>query len=125
MLVFSAARSRMPLRSSTVFRITVRSLSTPYSAISPWMEVSKLLSSESCKCNLYRDYIDDYHRHVVTGDLGIVKDDLLRNCMEKADFIGDLEPPDNQQPEHCCRIKDSGIYRNHGRDADFFGGVTT
>ncbi|GFW20385.1 degenerin unc-8 [Trichonephila clavipes] len=40
-------------------------------------------SSDSCKCNLYRDYIDDYHQHVVTGDLGIVKDDLLRNFMEK------------------------------------------
>ncbi|GFW55701.1 hypothetical protein TNCV_120851 [Trichonephila clavipes] len=28
-------------------------------------------------------YIDDYHQHVVTGDLSIVKDDLLRNFMEK------------------------------------------
>ncbi|GFV36224.1 hypothetical protein TNCV_2232711 [Trichonephila clavipes] len=43
----------------------------------------ELLSSESCKCNQYRDYIDDYHQHVVTGDLSIVKDDLLRNFMEK------------------------------------------
>ncbi|GFX26374.1 integrase catalytic domain-containing protein [Trichonephila clavipes] len=40
-----------------------------------------------------------------------------------ADFVGDVEPPDNQQPEHCCRIKDAGIYRHHGRAADFFGGV--
>ncbi|GFV54570.1 hypothetical protein TNCV_955522 [Trichonephila clavipes] len=46
-------------------------------------KVSELLSSKSCKCNLYRDYIDDYHQHVVTGDLDIVKDDLLRNFMEK------------------------------------------
>ncbi|GFX12816.1 hypothetical protein TNCV_1975541 [Trichonephila clavipes] len=34
-----------------------------------------------------------------------------------------MEPPDNQQPEHCCRIKDAGIYRHHGRAADFFGDV--
>ncbi|GFW60487.1 uncharacterized protein TNCV_943541 [Trichonephila clavipes] len=39
------------------------------------------------------------------------------------DFVGDVEPPDNQQPEHCCRIKDAGINRHHGRAADFFGGV--
>ncbi|GFU38691.1 hypothetical protein TNCV_503571 [Trichonephila clavipes] len=32
-----------------------------------------------------------------------------------ADFVEMWEPPDNQQPEHCCRIKDAGIYRNHGR----------
>ncbi|GFW47216.1 integrase catalytic domain-containing protein [Trichonephila clavipes] len=42
-----------------------------------------------------------------------------------ADFVGDMEPPDNQEPEHCCRIKDSGINRHHGRAADFFGGVDT
>ncbi|GFW92101.1 hypothetical protein TNCV_2153801 [Trichonephila clavipes] len=42
-----------------------------------------------------------------------------------ADFVGDMEPPDNQQPEHCCLIKDAGIYRHHGRAADFFGGVDT
>ncbi|GFV99699.1 integrase catalytic domain-containing protein [Trichonephila clavipes] len=40
----------------------------------------------------------------------------------KADFVGDVEPPDNQQPQHCL-IKDAGIYRHHGRPADFFGGV--
>ncbi|PRD35634.1 UNVERIFIED_CONTAM: hypothetical protein NCL1_10951 [Trichonephila clavipes] len=45
--------------------------------------LSKLLSTESCKCKKYRDYIEDYHQHVVTGDLVIVKDDLLRNFMEK------------------------------------------
>ncbi|GFS74298.1 hypothetical protein TNCV_3279901 [Trichonephila clavipes] len=42
-----------------------------------------------------------------------------------ADFVGDVEPPDNQQLEHCCRIKDAGIYRHHGRAAYFFGGVDT
>ncbi|GFS70468.1 hypothetical protein TNCV_2305501 [Trichonephila clavipes] len=40
-------------------------------------------------------------------------------------FVGDMEPPDNQQPDHCCRNKDAGIYRHHGRAADFFGSFNT
>ncbi|GFX55866.1 hypothetical protein TNCV_1427281 [Trichonephila clavipes] len=32
---------------------------------------------------VYRDYIDDSHQQVVTGGIGIVKDDLLRNCIKK------------------------------------------
>ncbi|GFX72320.1 hypothetical protein TNCV_822731 [Trichonephila clavipes] len=31
----------------------------------------------------------------------------------------------NQQPGHCRCIRDAGVYRHHGRAADFFGGVTT
>ncbi|GFV14999.1 hypothetical protein TNCV_3953051 [Trichonephila clavipes] len=39
----------------------------------------------------------------------------------KTDFVGDVEPPDNQQPGHCRCIKDAKIYRHRGRAADFFG----
>ncbi|GFV86383.1 integrase catalytic domain-containing protein [Trichonephila clavipes] len=31
----------------------------------------------------------------------------------------------NQQSGHCRCIKEAGLYRDHGRAADFFGGVTT
>ncbi|GFV82401.1 hypothetical protein TNCV_643621 [Trichonephila clavipes] len=31
----------------------------------------------------------------------------------------------NQQPGHCRYITDAGVYRHHGRAADFFGSVAT
>ncbi|GFU74309.1 hypothetical protein TNCV_436531 [Trichonephila clavipes] len=38
----------------------------------------------------HRDYlIGDYHQHVVTGHLSIVKDDLLRNFMENVPVAKD------------------------------------
>ncbi|GFW39480.1 hypothetical protein TNCV_3907891 [Trichonephila clavipes] len=55
-----------------------------------------------------------------------------------ADFVGDVEPPENQQPasrtsrrllwrcgrekqqpEHYCLIRNVGLYRHHGRAAAF------
>ncbi|GFT63810.1 hypothetical protein TNCV_1713801 [Trichonephila clavipes] len=42
-----------------------------------------------------------------------------------ADFLGDVDRRSNQQPGHCRCIKEAGLYRHDGRDADFFGGVTT
>ncbi|GFT49795.1 hypothetical protein TNCV_1545231 [Trichonephila clavipes] len=53
------------------------------------------------------------------------KQKFRKRRQNATDFFGDVEPPDNQQPEHCRCIKDSGIYRHHGRAADFFGGVAT
>ncbi|GFU68331.1 hypothetical protein TNCV_834581 [Trichonephila clavipes] len=40
-------------------------------------------------------------------------------------FVGNMEPPDNQQPDNCYRNKDAGIYRHHGRATGFFGGLDT
>ena len=41
----------------------------------------KFMEDSFCNCNKYSKYIDQHHGHVITGDLNIVDNSLLRNIM--------------------------------------------
>ncbi|GFS88799.1 hypothetical protein NPIL_24231 [Nephila pilipes] len=42
-----------------------------------------MLGQCACVCDRYGDYVDEYHGHVVTGDLNLVNDEKLRNIMKR------------------------------------------
>ena len=48
-----------------------------------------------CKCDNYdENYKDDFHGHIVTGDMGIIKNNNLRDLLNKGLGYHDQKPPD-------------------------------
>ncbi|GFU98152.1 hypothetical protein TNCV_2294931 [Trichonephila clavipes] len=41
------------------------------------------MDKKECCCNEYKNYVDEYHGHVITGNLEIVQDQKLREIMSK------------------------------------------
>ncbi|GFT95529.1 hypothetical protein TNCV_1755031 [Trichonephila clavipes] len=45
--------------------------------------IKELMDKKECCCNEYKNYVDEYHGHVITGNLEIVQDQKLREIMSK------------------------------------------
>ena len=51
----------------------------------------------SCKCNTYSPvYTDSHHKHIVTGDLGIIKNGELRGLISKGLNFHEQQPPNKE-----------------------------
>ena len=76
-----------------------------------------------CKCN-DSPFVDKYHKHIVTGDLRIIKNNTLRKLFIKGPKYGEVRPVNREKAKRCIleglhNCISNWCYKN-GVDKSFF-----
>ena len=68
------------------------------SNITNYRNISFSDSTPTCHCHLYHPrFIDSHHKHIITGDLSIIKNVALRNLLSKGLNFRDMTVPDKRK----------------------------
>ena len=71
-----------------------------------------------CKCN-NSPFVDKYHKHIVTGDLRIIKNNALRKLFIKGPKYREVRPINLEKAKRCILEGLDNCFKN-GVDKSFF-----